>query len=298
MKSTLTATFLLVLLFTPLERATAQTIGTFRWQQQPYCNVLTLTITQIGAAYRLEGTDDGCGAPRQASVVGLAFLNPNGTVGMGLTVVTNDGAGSGGAPLHLDAAISLTSLSGTWRDNTGQTGAWVFTAAAGTGGAARPAPVLAPGIVTSAALAPSAVTSTALAPSAVTSAALADGSVTASKFNATAFNGKFFSTVVAAGLVSANGITYTHATVTTATVSRVGLGSYRIVLPGLDPGCTGLRGTFVVATPTDANRLARASGFSTISCGTGDSSAQLNTTDLAGAAADSGFTFIVFHSGS
>lgn len=288
MKSTLTATVLLVLAFTPLERASAQTIGTFRWQQQPYCNVLTLTITQVGAAYRLEGTDDGCGAPRQASVVGLGFLNPNGTVGMGLTVVTNDGGGSGGAPLHLDAAISLTSLSGTWRDNTGQTGTWTFTPGAGSGGAARPAPVLAPGIVTS----------TALAPSAVTSAALANGSVTAAKFDAAAFNGRFFSTVVAAGLVSATGTTYVHAAVSTATVSRTGLGSYRIVLPGLDPGCTGLRGTFVVATPTDANRLARAAGISTISCNTGDSFAQLNTTDLAGAAADSGFTFIVFHSGS
>jgi len=49
---------------------------------------------------------------------------------------------SGGTPLHLDAAISLAALSGTWRDSAGNTGAWVFTAGAGAPGSPRPVPRL------------------------------------------------------------------------------------------------------------------------------------------------------------
>lgn len=41
--------------------ATAQPLGTFRWQLQPYCNVLTLNVVQ-GGVYTLDGTDDRCGA--------------------------------------------------------------------------------------------------------------------------------------------------------------------------------------------------------------------------------------------
>lgn len=53
----------------------AQTLGTFRFQLQPYCNVVTLTIVQQGAQYQLTGTDDQCGAGPRA-VTG-AFPNPS-----------------------------------------------------------------------------------------------------------------------------------------------------------------------------------------------------------------------------
>ena len=117
-------------------RAQAQPLGTFRWQTQPYCNVLTLTIVQDGSQYRLDGTDDQCGASRKAGVVGLGFPNPDGTIGFGLTVVT----APGGTPLHLDATFTPPSLGGSWRDSAGATGAWSFTPAASTGGNPRPAP--------------------------------------------------------------------------------------------------------------------------------------------------------------
>ena len=42
--------------------AAAQTLGTFHWQQQPYCNRLTLTVTAGGGVFTLDGFDDGCGA--------------------------------------------------------------------------------------------------------------------------------------------------------------------------------------------------------------------------------------------
>lgn len=283
-------TSLLVLLTLVLipRPAAAQTIGTFRWQQQPYCNVVTLAVTQVGTSYRLEGTDDGCGTARQASAIGLAFPNPNGTLGMGLTIVTNDGGGTGGAPLHLDVAISLATVSGTWRDSTGQSGAFTFSpSGASSGGAARPAPVLTPGIVTSSALAPSAVTAT----------ALANGAVTAAKFDAAAFDGKFFSTVLAAGSVSASGTTFLRATTAAVTVTRPAVGTYQFTMAGLDPGCGKSKFIFVVASPTDLNRLARASAFSSLNCVNGDAVGLTYTTDLAGTLADSGFNFILFRVG-
>lgn len=61
----------------------AQPVGTFRWQQQPYCNVLTLNVVQAGGVYHLDGYDDQCGAQTLASAVGMAFPNPNGTIAWG-----------------------------------------------------------------------------------------------------------------------------------------------------------------------------------------------------------------------
>lgn len=120
--------------------AWAQPLGTFRWQQTPYCNVITVNVVQVGAIYHLDGTDNQCDAARQAAVTGLGFVNPNGTIGLGLTIVTNDGGGNGGAPLHLDVILDL-SASGTWRDNTGISGPFTLLVGPPAAGSPRPAPV-------------------------------------------------------------------------------------------------------------------------------------------------------------
>jgi hypothetical protein len=100
---------------------------------QPFCNLITLTVTQVGGIYRLEGYDNLCGDPRRASVTGNAFPNPNTTIGLGLTII-----GLGGSPLHLDATVSAaTGYSGTWRDDLGREGAFVLTTGPGTGGQVR-----------------------------------------------------------------------------------------------------------------------------------------------------------------
>lgn len=114
----------------------AQPLGTFRWQLQPYCNVVTVTVVQEGGQYHVNGTDDQCGTPRRASVVGLAFPNPDGSIGFGVTTVTTPG----GAPVHIDARTTLAALGGTWSDSGGLSGMFVFTPGAGTGGAPRPQP--------------------------------------------------------------------------------------------------------------------------------------------------------------
>ena len=123
--------------------AWAQPIGTFRWQLQPYCNVISLNVIGEGGNYTLDGTDDLCGATEKASANGLAFQNPDGTIGFGLTIVTPPG----GEAVHIKATINLVTLGGTWTDSNGNTGLFVFTPGVGIAGAPRPgapAPVPSP----------------------------------------------------------------------------------------------------------------------------------------------------------
>jgi hypothetical protein len=65
----------------------------------------------------------------------MAFPQLNGTIGLGLTIVGSPD----GSPVHIDATINLATLSGTWRDSAGHTGAFVSTPGAGAGGSPRPA---------------------------------------------------------------------------------------------------------------------------------------------------------------
>jgi hypothetical protein len=126
----------------------AQSLGTFRWQIQPYCNVLSLTVEQKGVIYELQGTDDQCGGPQPASVQGIAMRNALGTITLGLTTVTAPGA----MPVHIAATLSLPTLGGTWRDSEGQSGDFAFRTGGGTGGNPRPtlagpAPTIAPRVL-------------------------------------------------------------------------------------------------------------------------------------------------------
>ncbi len=124
----------LSLVSSALSLAQAQTVGTFRWQLQPYCNVITATITQSGGVYTVDGTDDLCGANPRAAVTGLAFLNANGTVSFGLSLVVPPSP----TAIQLTATIDIGSLGGTWQDSAGNTGAFAFNPAAASG-SPRPA---------------------------------------------------------------------------------------------------------------------------------------------------------------
>lgn len=126
--------------------ADAQSLGTFRWQLQPYCNVVALAVTQNGGVYELEGTDDQCGAGgAPASAIGTAFPNADGSIALGLNIV----AAPSGAPVHVMARINLGTLGGTWQDSAAGSGSFVFTPGAGAGGSPRPPPanLIAPGAV-------------------------------------------------------------------------------------------------------------------------------------------------------
>jgi hypothetical protein len=156
----------------PTASAEAQPVGTFKWQIQPYCNVITVNVTQQSGIYTLDGTDDRCGAGESASVVGIAHLTATGLVGFGLTSVL-----PGGTAVHTEATISITSFSGTWRDSAGNNGSFVFTPGAGTGGNPRPIPAggIAPASITNIHLANNSVTGANIVDASITSADISDG---------------------------------------------------------------------------------------------------------------------------
>ncbi|MEZ5293088.1 MAG: hypothetical protein R2745_18550 [Vicinamibacterales bacterium] len=144
--------------------AGAQALGTFTWQVQPFCNVITVNITQQGGLYTADGFDDQCSAAQRAPLVGVVTPNPDGTIGIGLHVVTVPG----GRGLDIEARLALASLSGPWTDSAGNSGTLAFGQHAS--GSPRPVPSGGP--------APGSVTNVSLAPGAVTSASVADGSLT------------------------------------------------------------------------------------------------------------------------
>jgi len=109
----------------------AQPLGSFTWQLQPFCNRVTVNVRQDGAVYTLDGTDDQCGAAQTAPLVGLAALNPDGTIAFGLNIVSPTGQA-----IPVQARISFATLSGTWSDAAGNGG--VFAFGANTGGIPRP----------------------------------------------------------------------------------------------------------------------------------------------------------------
>lgn len=114
-------------------RADAQSLGAFSWQLQPFCNIVTVNVAQNGGVYTMDGYDNQCGGAQRAAVVGLATPNPDGSIGVGLTVVS----APGGIPVHVEATISAPGYSGTWRDSAGRTGAFVL----GGAGSGSPRPL-------------------------------------------------------------------------------------------------------------------------------------------------------------
>ena len=81
--------------------ASAQVFGTFSWQMQPFCNVVTLTLTSVTGNFTLDGSDDQCAATKKGSASGIGVFNPDGSVGLNFTIVT-----PGGQPLHVSASVS------------------------------------------------------------------------------------------------------------------------------------------------------------------------------------------------
>lgn len=119
--------------------AGAQPLGTFRWRTEPFCNVITVTVTQLNAVYVMDGFDEPCGGSPRQPVRGVAVPQANGSITMGFAVVTVPG----GAPVNIEAGISPATFGGTWRDNAGNTGTLTFGPTSVSGGP-RPLPAAAP----------------------------------------------------------------------------------------------------------------------------------------------------------
>jgi hypothetical protein len=126
----------------PPHLAGAQSLGIFTWQLAPFCNVVSVDVTQTGSVYRLQGADDQCGSTL-ATAVGMAYPNRDGTIGLGLLIVT----APGGVPVHVSASLRRSDLGGRWRDSAGNTGEMLPPHARRSGGARRPEPVFGAALV-------------------------------------------------------------------------------------------------------------------------------------------------------
>lgn len=149
--------------------ASAQMVGTFAWQLQPFCNRVSGVVTFVGGVYTFDASDDACGTGPRVPVSGIITPNPDGSFTIGLVQV-----GATGAALHTTATLTLPNASGTWTDSGGRTGAFVL---AGTGGGS-------PRTVPTSTLADGAVTTAKLAADAVTGAKIAAGAVGLDDINA------------------------------------------------------------------------------------------------------------------
>lgn len=128
--------------------------GTHSWQMQPYCNVVTLTLSPSPNGARLEGVDNLCGAPDAGSALGMATVNAAGNVTLNFTIVTAPAA----RPVHVTAVVNLRNGNGAWIDSGGSTGTMAYGVNA-AGLPVRPVPVaqIGPNTITTLELAPGAV---------------------------------------------------------------------------------------------------------------------------------------------
>jgi hypothetical protein len=115
----------------------AQVLGPFTMQLAPFCNVIAFTVADQGPAFNLSGFDDNCGGAVRLSASGNVFFNPNGSVGGGLSIIA-----PGQAASQVALTIDPGGPSGTWSDNTGNSGTLVFGVTSGTG---APRPVVSTG---------------------------------------------------------------------------------------------------------------------------------------------------------
>lgn len=189
--------------------ASAQVFGTFSWQMQSFCNVVTMTITQVPSGFTLDGYDEQCGALKRAGTVGMALINPDGTVGINFTIVT----APGGQGAHVAAVISPVTGSGTWIDSVGNSGNFVLAGAV---------PALPPRPTPSSGVGPSSITAIEIASSAVGASEIAAGAVGASEIAAGVIN----QTHIAANSIRAGALgTITQRSTTSASIANGAGGS-------------------------------------------------------------------------
>lgn len=108
--------------------ASAQTIGTFRWNLAPFCNDVNLTITQTPLGYSGAGFDDVCGGT-PVPVNAIFTVSGGSSVQGSFSEVLADGSS-----IFTSLQLSLSGLNGTWNDSSGNSGPLVFNQAFTSGG--------------------------------------------------------------------------------------------------------------------------------------------------------------------
>ncbi|MFN7979515.1 MAG: hypothetical protein U0P30_15375 [Vicinamibacterales bacterium] len=104
--------------------ASAQSLGTYTWQLQPYCNRLAVEIVAQAGGFRLQGSDNQCGVGPAGTATGTAVVVGS-TIEMRIHVVV-----PGVKDVHVAAVVNLAGLSGSWSDSGGASGAFAFNGTA------------------------------------------------------------------------------------------------------------------------------------------------------------------------
>ena len=95
---------------------------TYRFQLQPFCNKVTLTLlpSSSGSVAGVVGYDDNCGEER-SPVHGSAILTPDGGFSIGYTTNYPCGCGS-----HTTVEWGPNASSGSWTDSDGNSGSYIY----------------------------------------------------------------------------------------------------------------------------------------------------------------------------
>lgn len=101
----------------------AQVLGTFTWQMQPFCNKVTLTVTGTPTGFTVHGSDDLCGGFFKAGAVGMATFNGDGTVQVNFSIVLPQAQS-----VDISARVSPLDGNGFWNSSAGISGSWRFFA--------------------------------------------------------------------------------------------------------------------------------------------------------------------------
>lgn len=121
---------LLIFLFFGSTLANAQTLGTYRWNISPFCNVITLTITQFEAGWSAVGSDDNCGLTEASPVSGSFSRLGRGSDLKG--ILTSEGSNRF-TTTTTTLRIEPESGGGDWVDDAGNHGDAVFNPTTASG---------------------------------------------------------------------------------------------------------------------------------------------------------------------
>ena len=105
------------------DRGSAQVFGTFSWQMQPFCNVVTLTLTSVTGNFTLDGSDDQCGATKKGERQRHRRLQPRRD---GRAELHHRGVAERQRRCTSQRSVSPANGQGTWTDNAGNSGTFAF----------------------------------------------------------------------------------------------------------------------------------------------------------------------------
>jgi hypothetical protein len=116
---------LLIFLYFGSTLVNAQTLGTYRLNISPFCNVISLTITQLEAGLSATGSDDNCGLEEASPVTG-SFSSAGMGPGPAVKGILISEGSDRSSTVSTTVRIFLGDFDGDWVDEAGNQGFIIF----------------------------------------------------------------------------------------------------------------------------------------------------------------------------